>query len=364
MLQKTMKPCIIQKGTLSVNTYNRRGDERVNIYDISKRAGVSIATVSRVLNNSPHVSPATREKVMAVIDDSGYVPNAFARGLGLNTMKTIGLLCPDASDPYLAQALAYLEHAFRSRNYDCLLSCTGKNLEARTAGVELLKTRHVDGMVLMGSSFIENDDKDNDYIRQAAKHVPLILLNGSFPCERVYCVLCDDQRATMEATLHLLDSGCKRILHLYHSNNYSGRKKLAGYRAALESRGLPVEDELLCYFEDDKMSVQAVRDHLLELERQGVQFDAVLASEDSLGIGALKYARAAGKRIPEDLSVVGFNNSTYCLFSEPELTSVDNKLKAICDHIVETMMGVLDGKEMPQKTVFTAELVLRESTRV
>ncbi len=342
--------------------YGGRGDN-VNIYDISKRAGVSIATVSRVLNDSPHVSPATRQRVMAVINDSGYVPNAFARGLGLNTMKAIGLLCPDASDPYQAQALAYLENAFRSRNYDCVLSCTGKTLEARTTGVELLKSRHVDGMVLMGSSFIENNDKDNDYIRQAAKSVPLILLNGSFACERVYCVLCDDQRATMEAAQHLLNTGCKRILYLYHSKNYSGRKKLAGYRAALKNKGMALDESLLCYFDQDKMSVQDVRDHLLELDKKGVAFDAVLASEDSLAIGAMKYARAAGKRIPEEVSVVGYNNSNFCLFTEPELTSVDNKLKAICDHIVETMMGVLDGKEMPQKTVFTGEVVLRQSTR-
>lgn len=335
----------------------------MNIYDISKRAGVSIATVSRVLNNSPHVSPVTREKVMAVINDSGYVPNAFARGLGLNSMKTIGLLCPDAADPYLAQALAYLENALRSRNYDCLLSCTGKSLEARTAGVELLKSRHVDGMVLMGSSFIENTEKDNEYIRQAAQSVPLILLNGSYACDRVYCVLCDDQRATMEAAQYLIDTGCRRILYLYHSQNYSGRKKLAGYVAALESRGLPMDENLLCFFGDDKMSVKNVCDHLLELHAAGLSFDAVLASEDSLGIGAVKYARAAGLSIPKDLSVVGYNNSNFCLVSEPELTSVDNKLKAICDHIVETMMGVLEGREMPQKTVFTGELIIRDSTR-
>ena len=86
----------------------------MNIYDISRRAGVSIATVSRVLNNSTHVSQKTKDKVMAVINESGYVPNAFARGLGLNTMKTIGLLCPNAADSYLAQALGYLEQDFRS----------------------------------------------------------------------------------------------------------------------------------------------------------------------------------------------------------------------------------------------------------
>ena len=137
----------------------------MNIYDISKRAGVSIATVSRVLNNSPHVSQSTRDRVMKVIEDSGYVPNAFARGLGLNSMQTIGLVCPNASDPYLAQALAFLEQAFRSQGYDCLLTCTGKGPAARREGVEKLITRHVDGMVLMGSSFIESTEKGNDYIR-------------------------------------------------------------------------------------------------------------------------------------------------------------------------------------------------------
>lgn len=335
----------------------------MNIYDISRRAGVSIATVSRVLNNSPHVSENTRKKVMAVIEGTGYVPNAFARGLGLNTMKTIGLLCPDASDPYLAQALTFLERSFRQQGYDCLLSCTGKELYARQQGVELLKSRHVDGIVLMGSSFIEDNPSDNDYIRDAARNVPVVLLNGTFPCENVYGVQCDDQRAVAEATLSLLDSGCKRILCLYHSNNYSGRKKLAGYRDAHAQRGIPVDEKLMCYFDHDKGSIHQVCETLLQLEKDGVAFDAVLASEDILSVGALKYARAAGKKVPEELAVIGYNNSSICVCTEPELTSVDNKLLAICEHIVATMMGVLEGKEMPQKTVFTGELVKRASTK-
>ena len=335
----------------------------MNIYDISRRAGVSIATVSRVLNNSPHVSENTRKKVMAVIEGTGYVPNAFARGLGLNTMKTIGLLCPDASDPYLAQALTFLERAFRQQGYDCLLSCTDKELPARQQGVELLKSRHVDGIVLMGSSFIEDDPANNAYISEAAKSVPVVLLNGAFPCENVYGVQCDDQRAVTEATLSLLDSGCKRILCLYHSGNYSGRKKLAGYRDAHRLRGIEVDEKLLCFFDHDKGSVHQVCQTLLALDRKGLQFDAVLTSEDILSVGALKYARAVGKRVPEDLAVIGYNNSSLCQCTEPELTSVDNKLLAICEHIVTTMLGVLEGKEMPQKTVFTGELVKRASTR-
>ena len=335
----------------------------MNIYDISRKAGVSIATVSRVLNNSPHVSEATRKKVMAVIDGTGYVPNAFARGLGLNTMKTIGLLCPDASDPYLAQALTCLEREVRQQGYDCLLSCSERDLAARRQGVELLKSRHVDGIVLMGSTFVEDDPANNDYIRDAARSVPVVLLNGAFACENVYCVGCDDQRANCEAALSLIDAGCRRILHLYHSGNYAGRNKIAGYKEALALRGLPLDENLLCYFSHDKSSVHQVRDALLQLDERGVHFDAVLASEDILAVAALKYAAAAGRRVPEDLAVIGYNNSSLCQCVEPELTSVDNKLPAICAHIVTTMLGALEGKEMPQKTVFTGEVIKRASAK-
>ncbi len=334
----------------------------MNIYDISRRAGVSIATVSRVLNNSPHVSENTRRKVLAVIDDTGYVPNAFARGLGLNTMRTIGLVCLGAADPYQAAALSLLEKDFREHGYDCLLTCTERDGESRRRAVEQLKGRHVDGMVLMGSSFIEEDEAGNDCIREAAKSMPMVLLNGALQSEQVYCALCDDQQSARDAALHLLDAGCRRILHLYHSDNHSGRKKLAGYREAHAMRGLEVDEQLLCFFPKEK-STYRVRDMLLQKEREGLKFDAVLASEDILAVGALKYAKAAGRSVPEDLCVMGYNDSNLCACTEPELSSVDNKLTDICRHIVTTMIGALDGKEMQQITLFAGGVVKRGSTR-
>ena len=140
----------------------------MNIYDISQRAGVSTATVSRVLNHSPRVSEATRARVLAVMEESGYVPNAFARSLGLNSMKTIGLLCPNAADPYLSHALSYLERELRRRQYSCLLSCCERDLPSRKQGIELLTAQHVDGVILMGSTFVEEKAKDNESIRKAA----------------------------------------------------------------------------------------------------------------------------------------------------------------------------------------------------
>ncbi len=152
------------------------------------------------------------------------------------------------------------------------------------------------------------------------------------------------------------------MLYLYHSRSYSGAKKLRGYRDALQKRGVPLREELIRFVSTFEHSVQDVRDELLKLRSQGLFFDAVMTSEDALAVGAAKFARAAGLTVPDDLAIIGYNDSDFALCVEPELTSVDNKLEAICHQCVQTLLGVLEGKEMPQKTVFTAELVRRGST--
>ena len=120
----------------------------MNIYDVSERAGVSIATVSRVLNGNPNVSEKTRNRVLEIMDELGYTPNVFARGLGLNTMKTVGIMCSDSSDPYLANAIYYLERELRSHGYDSILCCTGTSLENKRQYFELLLSKRVDAMIL------------------------------------------------------------------------------------------------------------------------------------------------------------------------------------------------------------------------
>ena len=134
----------------------------MTIYDVSKKAGVSIATVSRVLNGSSNVSAATRKKVLAVIEACDYTPNAFARGLGLNSMNTIGILCADSSDLYLANAVYHIEKELRANNYNCILCCTGYKFEDKQKYLNLLVNKKVDSVVLVGSNFVSNNDKDND----------------------------------------------------------------------------------------------------------------------------------------------------------------------------------------------------------
>lgn len=336
----------------------------MTIYDISKQAGVSIATVSRVLNGSTNVKPKTKKKVMEIIEQCGYTPNAFARGLGLNSMNTVGILCADSSDIYLSKAVYYIERNFRLGGYHSVLCCTGYDLESRKASLALLMDQRVDSVIMVGSNFIENVPEDNQYIRDAARQVPVMLLNADLDCPNVYCTMCDDFKSMQDTTLYLIDQGITDILYLYNSTSFSGRKKLAGYQSAFIMRDIPLNKQYQQFFPGTHEDIDGVYSFLSELKKKGLDFHAVIGSEDMLAAGAIKYARMNGLSIPEDFSVIGYNNSILSTCCDPELSSVDNHLETLCSQLVKTCIGTMNGEEMPQKTIFSGELVKRTSTKL
>lgn len=336
----------------------------MTIYDISKKAGVSIATVSRVLNGSTNVKPKTRKKVMDIIEQYGYKPNAFARGLGLNSMKTIGILCADASDLYLAKALYYIEQNLRENGYNSVLCCTGYEMDSRKESLNLLLSQHVDSVVMVGSNFIMNNPEDNMYVNDAAASVPIMLLNADYDCNNVYCTLCDDYKATQDATEKMLNAGLKNILYLYNSNSYSGLKKLAGYQNALLSHDIAVKKELLQCFKGSNEDIDGVKNFIEKLYLKGVKFDGIIASDDFLAVGAMNFARANKIKVPTELQIIGYNNSILTHCSEPPISSIDNRLEDMCIQLVKTLIGTLSQNEMPQKTIFSGELIERGSTKL
>lgn len=327
----------------------------MNIYDIAKRSGVSIATVSRVLNGSPNVSEKTRGKVLAVMQEEDYTPNAFARGLGLNSMRMIGILCTDISDTFYAKAISLVEGQLRRNGFDALLCCTGNDLEDKKKYLNLLLAKHVDAVILIGSAFKEN--VDNSHIENAAKQVPVVIINGLVELPGAYCVLCDERSAVMENVLSLNRQGCGKILYLYDTLTYSGCVKIEGYQEGLRKAGLPLRDDLLVRVEK---SIQAVQEKVRGLLRGGADFSAVMASEDLIAVGALKALQQEGR----DMPVIGFNNSVLSECSSPGLTSVDNMLDTLCPTAVGILEDLFAGKSVPQKIVISSRLVERETFRV
>lgn len=330
----------------------------MNIYDISKQAGVSIATVSRVLNGSGKVSEATRGKILSIIEETGYTPNAFARGLGLNTMNTIGILCADSSDPYLASAIYFMEQGLRAHGYDSILCCTGYDYETKVKYLELLLSKRVDAVVLAGSTFVEADPAQNQYILDAAREIPVIIINGYLEGSHIYCSVCDDYEAMYMATRRFLENGRCRPLYLYRSLSYSGREKLRGFEAACRDFELPKSS-----FHTDCVngSIYDTGNFLRELWEKE-HYDVILTSDDEMAIGALKFAKAEGFSVPDELSILGYNNSKPCMYCDPELTSIDSQLSFICTNAITLLIKALNDEPAPAKTVLSAQIVTRGTT--
>ena len=334
----------------------------MTIYDISKKAGVSIATVSRVLNGSENVRPATRKKVMDVIEKYDYTPNAFARGMGLHSLHTIGILCADSSDLFLAKAVYYLEQELQANGYESLLCCTGYNLDARKNYVNLILSKKVDSIILVGSNFIGTKEEENQYIKDGSTQVPIMLLNAALDYPNVYSTLCDDFSTMFDATSAMLNAGISDILYLYNSYSYSGKKKLGGFKAAMEAQSIPNYEDLIYFYDGNSQDMEQISDFVDRIAKSGKQFHGVITSDDTLAIGCMKYAQKNDLQIPADLSVIGYNDSLLTACCTPELTSIDNKLETQTHQLVQTLLGVLEGREMPKKSLFSGRLVERGTT--
>lgn len=330
-----------------------------NIYDIAEFANVSIATVSRVVNGSDKVSEATRKKVLKVIEKFGYTPNVFAQGLGLKTMHTIGIIVPTLADDYMATAVDYLVKGLKRHGYDCILSCSGFELTEKQSKCDMLLSKHVDSLILVGSTYAGNgvDASATDYIREAAKKVPVFIINGNISGENVYATVCEDEAVVCDVTGKMIERGRKNIWFLTDSRSYSSNNKKKGYEKAVERAGLASN---VIYVEND---IHSVKEQLSGLKDKP---DGIIAANDKIAVGAVKYAVSAGLKIPDEIEIVGYNNSILAMSSTPEISSIDNHTAEVCHDTVERIMHNLndDGYKPSNKITISCNLVCRETTKV
>lgn len=322
----------------------------MNIYEIAKRCGVSIATVSRVINGSGPVGKETKEKVLRVIEETGFTPNSFARGLNFNSMRLIGVLCTDFGDPFYSQAVAYLEERLRSYGFNMLLVCTGYTVEGKKRGLAEIVNKNVDAVILIGTVFKEND---NSHIEETARKVPVFMVNSTVDADNVYSVKCDEERAAEQAVAALLAAGYRKPLYLHSQTWYGNADKICGYRRALTTADLPVDEALIAKVESSADAVAMLLAELSETDEEA--FDAVFTANDVLAAYALKALEHLGISKP----IIGFNNSPLAELVTPELSSVDNMLAAMCQTTVDRVVDVLHGKQPPKTTLLSGSLIRR-----
>ncbi|MFB7708556.1 LacI family DNA-binding transcriptional regulator [Streptomyces sp. NPDC056105] len=330
---------------------------RVSLKDVAARAGVSIKTVSNVVNNYQHVTPAMRERVQQAIDELGYRPNLTARHLRQGRTGIIALALPELGNPYFAELAAAVIDAAAVHDYIVLLDHTGGRREQEVLVSQGFRARVIDGLIL---SPIELEAED---LRERTENVPLVLLG-----ERHYDlpydhIAVDNVAAARTAVRHLIDLGRREVAFIGARRGHSqpAHLRVQGWREELLSAGLSVDDGLIATTEGwGHADGAAAMTRILETGRRP---DAVFAYNDPIAIGAMRVLSERGMRVPEDVAVVGFDDVVEGHFGAVTLTSVSPDKEAIARMAVESVLARLSGQAPEPRRVWADyRLIAREST--
>jgi LacI family transcriptional regulator len=312
-------------------------------------------TVSRVINDRGDVSPATRRRVLEVVERLGYRPSGIARGLATQRTGTLGLVVPDVANPFFADVARGVEHVAYAEGYSVFLCNTEEDPQRELDVLETLEAKRVDGLVLCSSRL--NDDQLHDVV---SRHLSVVLVNRLLVGERVRSVLIDDQAGGRLATRHLLQAGHRGVgLLAGPEASHSGRQRSKGYRASLAAAGLP-------YYPDWVRSCspvveggyQAARD-LLE---NHPELTALFCYNDLVAIGALHCCTDLSRRVPEDVALVGYDDIPFAAWVTPPLTTCRVPRYELGGQAVRLLLDQIDGCSGGcDEIVLQPELVVRAS---
>lgn len=325
------------------------------IRSVAKRAGVSTATVSRTLANPDAVRPETREKVIEAVQALKFVPNAQAVHFRKQATRTVILLVRDISNPFYLDIYKGVEEAAFAAGYQVLMG-DGRNDAARMAHyVDMVRKRQADGLILM-TGWLPPEMAAN-----TATLPPMVVALEFIPGVTLPMVRIDNEAAARLAVEHLIGLGHRRIAHITGPTpEVMSLKRHAGYEAALRGAGIPLDPALVVRGDFHLDSGAAgVRDLLA----RGVDFTALFASGDEMAVGAITALRAAGLRVPEDVSVVGFDDIVFARAVDPPLTTIRQAQREIGAEAMRLMIGILEDETVePAEVCVPVELVVRGTT--
>lgn len=327
--------------------------------EVAVLAGVSRATVSRVINDSPRVSPEARQAVQAAVEQLRYVPNRAARSLVTRRTDTIAIVLSEAttqvfSDPFFASIVRGVSAALDETDLNLVLLSARSRREQEKIG-RYVRQGHVDGVILMS---LHSDDVLPDVLTEAG--VPVVLSGRPLDGRAIAYVDADNAGGAQEATELLIGLGRQRIATITGPRDMiAGVDRYAGYCSALEQAHLPVRDELVA--EGDFTEVGGAR-AMDELLRRVPDLDAVFVASDPMAAGALRALRAAGRTVPDDVAVVGFDDAVLAATCDPPLTTMAQPLEDMTQLMTELLLEQVEGRaEQPRIEVCPTRLVRRAS---
>ena len=326
----------------------------VSIKDVARAAGVSHSTVSRALADSPLVAAGTKQRIQLIAREMGYTPSAIARGLVTRRTATIGLVVTTIADPFIAEVVRGIEETALDSDYSVILCDSDADPERELACVRTLREKRVDAIIVtssrVGSLYVP-------LLEQLG--VPIVLINNQHAGRYVYSVRNDDRQGGWLAGEYLASLGHRRVAYVGGPPDaHSSVERLEGCRAALREHGLDIPGALALPGDGRTGGGQAAVDLLLQRPPHPT---AVFCYNDMTAIGALRAAKAAGLRVPGDLSLVGYDDIAFAVFVDPPLTTIAQAKRALGQRAMDLALAILDGQEETGDIVLTPHLVERAS---
>ncbi|MEW2293552.1 LacI family DNA-binding transcriptional regulator [Streptomyces sp. NPDC006743] len=351
---------------MAVNGGRGRGGGRPTLEEVAARAGVGRGTVSRVINGSPRVSDATRAAVQAAVAELGYVPNTAARALAANRTDAIALVVPEPetrffAEPYFSDMLRGVGAELTDTEMQLLLIFAGGDRERRRLA-QYLAAHRVDGVLLVS---VHADDPLPDLVAQL--EIPAVISGPRSAAEALTSVDSDNYGGARSAVEHLLSRGRRRIAHITgHMDVYGAQRRVDGYRDALGDAGLGVDEILL---EEGDFTEEGGRRAMTRLLERAPGLDAVFAGSDVTAAGARQVLRTSGRRIPDDVALVGYDDSAIARHMDPPLTSVRQPIEEMGRAMIDLLLTEIAdrrpaGAAAPERrhAVLPTELVVRTSS--
>lgn len=331
---------------------------KLTLEEIGRRAGVSRSTVSRVINNHENVSPLVRERVLRVIEETGYRPHAAARSLAAQRTRVVGLVIPRSvqaffADPYFPRLIQGITQACNAHEYTLSLFMFHSEAEERYLYPRVLSRGFVDGVIVSSSP---QDDPLIPLLLES--DTPFVIVGRPLVSGPISYVDVDNVVGAYNAVAHLSRLGRRRIGHIAGPENTSvGRDRRQGYVDALVERGRPVQDELIV--EGDFTEIGG---YLAAQQLMAAGADAIFSASDKMAFGALRALRAAGRSVPEDVAVIGFDDLEAASTTHPSLTTVRQPIRQTGKTATEVLLEIIENGDGPaRRVILSTKLVVRES---
>lgn len=326
------------------------------IYEIARITGVSASTVSRVINNYPYVQKETRAKVLKALSENNYVQNDTARSLVTQASKMVGILIADVRTTHHTDGVYYIEHELSQNGYSAIIYNTGSDPDTQAKYIQTLSQRRVDAVVLMGSVY-QNDSVQNA-IMVYLPNTPVAICNGYLDGKNIYGVMSDEKTGVADAVKLLASKGHKNFAFITNHYTPSNYEKLEGFRMGLK---LYVEGGSAQEIESGD-DVSQIQQATTDLVKCSPKTDAIVFADDFVALAGLHALVELGIKIPEQVAVVGLNNSRYAEISNPALTSIDNMLYDTSLIAVRNLLEVLRGGRVNHRITIGSVVVERSTT--